>query len=69
MTTLKAIGAELIGLFVDDRGFAIAILAWILVACLILPRLGLPPAIPALILFAGLVAILLESTTRKARQQ
>ena len=68
MTTLKAIGAELIGIFVD-RGFAIAILAWILVACLILPRLGLPPAIAALILFAGLVAILLESTTRKARLQ
>ena len=42
MTWLKAIAAELLGLFVDDGLFALAILAWIVGVGFILPRLGLP---------------------------
>jgi hypothetical protein len=59
--------SEFIGLFVDDGSFAIAILAWLLVAWLALPRLPLPPAWPPIILFAGLAVILVESAVRRSR--
>lgn len=68
MGWLKAIGSELLGLFVDDVGFAVSILAWVAVCAVILPILGLSGAVPALILFAGLLAILVESATRRARK-
>lgn len=68
MTWLKTILSELLGLFVDDVGFALAILGWIIVAALALPRLGLHGNLPALILFIGLLAILLESATRRAKK-
>ncbi len=68
MTSLKAIWSEFIGLFVDDGSLAFAILAWLIVAGLLLPRLPLPPALPPVILFAGLALILVESAWRRARQ-
>ncbi len=58
---------EIIGLFVDDGSFALAILLWIGLVRLILPRLHLP--IPGgLILFAGLAIILIESASRFSRR-
>lgn len=68
MTWLKTILCELIGLFVDDVGFALAIFGWITLVALGLPRLGLHGNLPALILFIGLLGILLESTIRRARK-
>ena len=68
MNGLKRIWAEAAGLFVDDWRFAAVILAWLVAARLVLPRLALPPALPPLILFAGLAAILLEGATRRARR-
>ncbi|MCJ2016660.1 MULTISPECIES: hypothetical protein [unclassified Methylobacterium] len=66
MDTLKTILRELVGLFVDDVGFAAAIVGWIILAWL-LSSLVLPPS-PwgAILLFAGPGAILLESTLRRA---
>ena len=69
MGWVRTIWDEFIGLFVDDVGFALAILVWALVAGVGLPRLGLPHFIPAILLFAGLAAILLESATRRARRR
>jgi len=69
MGLLKTVWAEFIAIFVDDVGFAVAILAWVAIAALGLPRLGLPDPLTALLLFAGLVAILLESATRRARKR
>ncbi len=69
MEWLKTVGAEFIGLFVDDVGFAVAILVWVLIAALVLPRLGLPDPLPALLLFAGLAGILVESAVRRARKR
>jgi hypothetical protein len=66
MNTLRTIFAELIGLFVDDERFAIAILAWLALCWLILPHLPGPAA--PLILTGGLIAILLESAVRRARK-
>jgi hypothetical protein len=69
MNWLRTIGGEIIGLFVDDVGFAIAIFAWLLLAGVGLPRLGLPEQAPPLLLFAGLLAILIESAVRRARKR
>jgi len=68
MTWLKTIWSEFIGLFVDDGSLAVAVVAWLIAAWLLLPRLPLPPALPPMILFAGLALILVESTLRRARQ-
>lgn len=69
MGTLRAIWSELVGLFIDDVGFAAAILAWLLLAGVGLPKLGLGDPWPALLLFAGLAAILVESAVRRARSR
>jgi hypothetical protein len=66
MNWIKTIWDEFIGLFVDDGSFAAAVLAWLGVCWLLLPRLGLPSAWPPLILFVGLVLILAESAVRRA---
>ena len=68
MGWLKTVGDELLGLFVDDVGFAGPILIWVVVAAVVLPRLGLPGAVPAVVLFAGLLAILVAGAVRKAKK-
>lgn len=65
---MKTILSELLGLVVDDVGFAVSILVWVAVAGAALPRLGLQGNLPALILFVGLLAILIESAVRRARK-
>ncbi len=67
MRWARRIGGEVFGLFVDDGGFAGAIVAWIVLAGLVLPRLALPDAGKAILLFAGLAAILLAGAMRRAR--
>jgi len=68
VTWLKTAWSEFIGLFVDDGSLAVAVLAWLAAAWLLLPRLPLPPALPPVILFAGLALILVESALRGARR-
>lgn len=65
MGWLRAILSELLGLFVEDAGFALAILAWIGISHLLL---RLVPAWVPLILFLGLAVILVQSAIRRARQ-
>lgn len=67
MNWLKSIALEFFGLFVEDGSFAIAILVWLVVLWLVLPHLATPGIWQAVILFAGLVAILIESVLRRAR--
>lgn len=69
MPWLKSIFREIFGLFVDDGSFAIAILAWLVLLWLALPHLPIPPVWHGAILFAGLIAILVESALRRARQR
>jgi hypothetical protein len=66
MSWMKAIILEIYGLFVDDGSFALAIVVWLAIVGLALPRLNIPASANALILFAGLLSILLESTLRRA---
>lgn len=69
MRWLKTIVAELFGLFVDDIGFALAILIWLVIVRLGLPRLKLPAAWNGIILFAGLATILAASALREASRK
>lgn len=68
MSGLKVVWSEFIGLFVDDGSFAAAILAWLVACGLLLPRLGLGPTWPPVILFLGLAVVLAESAVRRARR-
>ena len=69
MRWLRSIASELLGLFVDDWHDALAILVWLAAGWLLLPRLGLPGALPPVLLFAGLAVILLASALRRARRR
>jgi hypothetical protein len=68
MKWLRTIATETFGLFVDDGAFAVAILAWLIVAGVVLPHVGTTAAVKGPILFAGLAVILIESATRRARK-
>lgn len=68
MGWLKALWSEFIGLFVDDGTLAIAVLIWLGLCWLTLPRFGLAPAWPPVALFVGLASILAASTIRSARR-
>ncbi|MFK2877634.1 hypothetical protein [Rhodanobacter hydrolyticus] len=67
MSWLRTIASELWGLFVDDGRYAFTIVAWLLLAWLVLPLLQLGDDWNALVFAAGLLAILAESVLRRAR--
>ena len=69
MCWIRSIFREILGLFVDDGSFAIAILMWLGVVWLLLPRFGLWLQWRGPILFAGLGLILVENTMRYARRK
>lgn len=68
MNWLKTIIQEVIGLFIDDGSFALAIIVWLGLVGLV--SWQLPAARPwcGAGLFAGLAMILAESTLRRARK-
>jgi hypothetical protein len=68
MSWLRTIWTELVGLFVDDVSFAVAIVIW-LAAAHFLFQIGLVPGVwRGPVLFAGLAAIFVENTLRRARK-
>ncbi len=68
MRRLRILWDEIVGLFVDDRLYAIAILAWIALVWFMVTRVGIASVWGAVALFAGLALILVENTTRAARR-
>ncbi len=68
MSLLRTIWDELLSVFVDDARFAGAIVVWLAACWLVLPRLPLPAPLLPLILFAGLLAILIEGARHRARR-
>jgi len=68
MQWFRVIFREIFGLFVDDGSFAIAIIVWLGIVWLLLPRLGVFSPWNGLFLFAGLGCILVENTLRCARR-
>lgn len=67
MNILRAIGSELIGLFIDDGVFAAAIVLWVVLIGVAAPALGVPTSWRGILLFAGLAVILIESVARRSR--
>ncbi|MCJ2049140.1 hypothetical protein [Methylobacterium sp. J-070] len=66
MNALSTILRELVGLVVDDVGFAAAIVGWIILAGSLSAFLRPPSPWVAILLVAGLGAILLDSVLRRA---
>ena len=69
MRGLKAVIAQIFGLFVDDGRFSLAIIVWVGAVWLVLPRLNMLRAWSGVILFAGLAVILAESALHSARRK
>ena len=68
MSWLRTALVELWGLFVEDGRYALAIVVWLLLAWLALPLLDMGSGWNAVILAAGLLAILVESVLHRARR-
>ncbi len=64
----RSIVREVVGLFVDDGSFAVAIVVWLVVCVTLLPRVAAGARWAGLALFAGLAAILIASVLRFARR-
>jgi len=69
MGWLRSIVREVWGLFVDDGSFAAAIVVWLPLAVLVLPRVGVSTRAAGPALFAGLAAILIESVLRASHRR
>jgi hypothetical protein len=69
MRWLESIAREVFGLFVDDGSFAVAILAWLVVCLVVLPRVAAGARWAGPALFAGLALILIESVLRFSRRR
>jgi hypothetical protein len=68
MRWLRSIAREVVGLFVDDGSFAIAILVWLAVM-LVLGRVVAGGRWLGCALFGGLAVVLIESVLRFARRR
>jgi hypothetical protein len=66
MSAFKAAWRELIGLFIDDGSFALAILGWLLGGVIAI-RYGLDPVIGGALLFVGLAVLLADTVWRKTK--
>lgn len=67
MNALRTIGRELVGLFVEDRLFALAIALWLLLAYVVSAYGIVPPIVRGFALFLGLATVLVAGVARGAR--
>ena len=68
MRWYRSIAREVVGLFVDDGSFAVAIVTWVVICVVALPRVAAGARWAGPALFAGLALILIVSVLRFARQ-
>ena len=69
MKWLAAAGREIAGLFIEDAGFALGILAWVALAAFVVRELPVGDPWRAAILLAGCLALLVENVLRAARKR
>jgi membrane protein implicated in regulation of membrane protease activity len=69
MRWYRSIAREVVGLFVDDGSFAIAILVWLGLAVAVVPHAASSARWAGPALFAGLALILIASVLRFARRR
>jgi hypothetical protein len=67
MNALRSAAAEFLGLFVEDRAFALAIALWLAASGALAYLHAATPEARALALFAGLALILIAGVVRGAR--
>lgn len=67
MKALRTIAGEIVGLFVEDRLFALAIALWIGVAGAMAAYAVFTPEMRGFVLFAGLALVLLAGIIRGAQ--
>ncbi|CDX62909.1 conserved hypothetical protein [Mesorhizobium plurifarium] len=67
MSVIRLVFKELIGMFVDDGSLALLALILIALIAAAVKLLALPPLVGGVLLLAGCLAILVESTRRAAR--
>ena len=67
MNALGTVVRELVGLFIEDRLFALAIAVWLLIAGAIAALAFGTPEIRGLVLFLGLAGILVGGVAKGAR--
>ncbi|CDX63292.1 conserved hypothetical protein [Mesorhizobium plurifarium] len=67
MSVIRLVFKELVGMFVDDGSLALLALILIALIAAAVKLLALPPLVGGVLLLAGCLAILLESTRRAAR--
>jgi hypothetical protein len=58
----------LAGLFVEDLGYSIIIVLWIILVAVGLPRIPLDPVWRGPVLYLGILVILFENVTRSAQR-
>ena len=68
MRWIKSIAREVLGLFVDDGSFAAAIVIWVALCVVVLPRVAGCARWAGPVIFVGLTLILIESAMRFARR-
>jgi len=68
MRLMRSVAREVWGLFVEDGSFAAAIVVWLTVVLLGLPRVGWGTRWGGVGLFAGLALVLIENVLRYARK-
>jgi hypothetical protein len=68
MKWIRTIFSEVLGLFVDDASFAVAIIAWLGFVWFISRHVGPRSVWSAVALAVGLVLILIESAVRFAKR-
>lgn len=69
MGRLKTVLRELVGLFVDDGNFAVAIAVWLAVSLVLLAHFASARWWGGPLVVAGLALVLVESVTRAARRR
>jgi hypothetical protein len=69
MKWLVAAARGIVGLFVDDAGIALGIVAWVALAALVLRELPVGETWRAAIFLAGCLALLVENVLRAARKR
>jgi hypothetical protein len=68
MSTLRAVFAELLGLFVDDEALALGILAVVVLAVALVALLPEPSLLAGAVLLFGCLGVLFGTAIRTARR-
>jgi hypothetical protein len=67
LSWISTVRRELVGLFVEDGSFALAVLAWLAGGAICIHLIGVDRVVEGLLLAAGFILLLAENVDRTAR--